>query len=209
MWKVVRAPCRADSDREAGRAPTGPLGDRGNPRGMPPTFPSKSHLQSLHHHPLPAAVHLTVITTAPVVSQAPYLLLDLRIFPTSFSYPSNASAPSPCTQELYSFCTSFCTQGSSAVLEKRAFTDKKNCCQSAPQTLNRSTSLLLNLNWNARILQCSCATWKDSMVEDHCRNYRCFIVLTFRVSTPFFPFLNCSNRSESTYSIFIFSPTAS
>lgn len=129
MWKVVRAPCRADSDREAGRAPTGPLGDRGNPRGMPPTFPSKSHLQSLHHHPLPAAVHLTVKTTAPVVSQAPYLLLDLRIFPTSFSYPSNASAPSPCTQELYSFCTSFCSQGSSAVLEKRASADKKNCCQ--------------------------------------------------------------------------------
>lgn len=106
MWKVVGAPCRADSDREAGRAPTGPLGDRGNPRGMPPTFPSKSHLQSLHHHPLPAAVHLTVKTTAPVVSQTPYLLLDLRIFPTSFSYPSNPSAPSPCIQELYSFCTS-------------------------------------------------------------------------------------------------------
>lgn len=50
-------------------------------------------------------------------------------FPPPFSYPSNASAPSPCTQELYSFCTSFCSQGSSAVLEKRASADKKNCCQ--------------------------------------------------------------------------------
>lgn len=196
MWKVVRAPCRADSDREAGRAPTGPLGDRGNPRGMPPTFPSKSHLQSLHHHPLPAAVHLTVKTTAPVVSQAPYLLLDLRIFPTSFSYPSNASAPSPRTHELYSFCTSFCSQS--------FYWQEK--------LLSECTTNLKQKHFFAAKFELKCQKYSPMFLcnmKGHCRNYRCFIVLTFRVRTHFFPFLNSRNRSENTYSIFIFSPTAS
>lgn len=105
------------------------LGTEATREGCPPPFP-----------PNPTYSHCTTTPSLqPCIwqlKQQPLWSARLHIsywiyayFPPPFSYPSNASAPSPCTQELYSFCTSFCSQGSSAVLEKRASADKKNCCQ--------------------------------------------------------------------------------
>lgn len=104
-----RGPMWADSDREAGWAPLGLLGDSSNPRGSPShLFFSKSHLQS-QHHPLPAAEHLTVKTTVPAASQAPSSLLGLRSFLGShhplllLSPLSPASAPSSGFQKQHPF----------------------------------------------------------------------------------------------------------
>lgn len=97
-----------------GRAPTGLLGDSSNPRGMPTstsTHPPPPPLLSLPNPtynqsttPLPAAVCLTVKTTAPVASQAPSPLLDLRLFLSSHHpllhpplclHPLSGQEPSP------------------------------------------------------------------------------------------------------------------
>ncbi|CAB1441836.1 unnamed protein product [Pleuronectes platessa] len=108
MWRDGGGPIPGNSgggggqpatERLAGSAPTGLLGDSSNPRGTPPTTLPLQILPT----PRPAAMRLTVKTTAPVASQAPAPLLDLRLFlvPTSLccTLPSVSSSigqePSP------------------------------------------------------------------------------------------------------------------
>lgn len=116
----------ADSDREAGwgsshRTAWGQQQPERDAPPPPPSFPSKSHLQPLHH-PLPAAVCLTVKTTAPVASQAPSPLLDLRLFLSSHHpllHPPLCLLlllHPPSATNLLLFLTFFLCQGSSAAL---------------------------------------------------------------------------------------------
>ncbi|KAK5884481.1 hypothetical protein CesoFtcFv8_018296 [Champsocephalus esox] len=105
---MVGAPCWvlvvvvvADSDREAGWGCSlrTAWGQQQPERDTPPPFPSKSHLQPLHHPRL----HLTVKTTAPVASQAPSPLLDLRSFLSSHHPPLHLPPPPQTSSPLVAF----------------------------------------------------------------------------------------------------------
>lgn len=112
------------SDREAGweSSHRTAWGQQQPERDTPP-FPSKSHLQPLHHS-LPAAMCLMVKTKALVASQTP-----VRISPTGFTFVSQFPPPSatpsplspwvlhpPSARHLLLFQTLFLCQAASALL---------------------------------------------------------------------------------------------
>lgn len=115
-----------------GELPQDCLGTTATREGRPP-FPSKSHLQPLHH-PLPAAVCLTVKTTAPAARQAPSPLLDLRLFLSSHHpllHPPLCLLlllHPPSARNLLLFLTFFLCQGPSAALVNNLYNKTLTLC---------------------------------------------------------------------------------